>query len=475
MSHPPTPLMAGMQNISGPPRNTKWMLLTLPVAGLTLLFGLVGSRLTFYAEDYDFFLNQAEFGPEVLVFGSNGHWFPVSRAVLWVESLIFGTWYGGYIALNALLLAVGLCAFAFPLMRRSELVPLLVPLTLLQVALVPQIMSVVLVASNLPWVLSFALAGLAALCLDGQKMVSATFLMVLSFFAMTGLSPFWALLVVGISAFSGLGRIAFRKWVVASSGFLVLSFLIFYTGRLAAIRWDSPFFAPYFNIEVETVPVSAASWTASLFNFGLLVVTWTFMTAWPASMGIVHDLPTRLGFLLVDYPAALLGAVVLIVTLGLFVMRSVRAQRATLGALTLMTLPVAAWALAVVFLRSDELFAPRYAMVWLPACLSLLVAATWAVYSIGFPNSRVRLETLFWVVAMSSAAALIVVLPHTLPWAADIGGPRWDKSVQQIQISRECANDEVRISGLSEISPYPTDRHLCDLTRYLENHSLLAR
>ena len=447
---------------------TVWLVV---LSGLSygLLMGAAGSRLTFFAEDYDIFLNQSESGLEVLLLGNGGHWGPPSRLLVLIQTHLFGTWYPGYVAVNGFFLAAGLMAYATPIADSLDLSQWWARAAFMQIALVPGVMAVVLLASNGAWSLSFCLAGLAAVAATRSRWRTAIALVLASSLSMSGLGIFWALLAVGVSGAFVLARKReqLRSWRCFAAASIGMALGVVVLGRIASSVWDSPYFSQYGPEAGSAIVFPSVSLVNALGTWLIIVATWSFVSMWPAAMALVNDVLPRLAFTLVDYRVLAIGMWLAILVLLLLIARRVRSVKG-MTILALVLAPALLWAAAIALLRSDQVHSDRYVFVWLPS----LVAFAWT--TVAATRSQHLAGTVVWgtrllkALAFSSAVVLVLSLPSTLPMAANIDRPRWDLSQDQMARAQDCGPGKA-VRGLAEVSPTPTEDYLCELTNYLDS------
>jgi len=441
----------------------KWVALVL-IAIYTSTWMFLARDLTFYWDDY--FILESQFNDsllELMASGVNGNWWPLSTLFTWVEVRLFGTWYAGYILVNTLLSAIiGLLLW----MIAKDLVPkntpkyLLAPLLIYPLTLQVTVNSTVLTTS---WPMSVALALLAALAITRHLHPSLVVIfMLMSWMAMSGM------FVINAAIIAAVAFVYWARTDTLSRRFVFLGIAMIFAGIAGTlIGYQVMRYAP----SNDLVPPEVGGILVGSLNAGRLVESFTSLSVgWLMSPLI----PFAYVYETVITTTAIFVAshILILITLGLAIgavgyllaRRSHRAQLALKDLLPLVAVllgPVVLLAAVMAIARSENMFPPRYGMMWLipVALLWLLLTATLAKTSTGV--SRV-----LGVLGSGILLFAIVMFPTTASQAIDVDRPRLEQSAKQDERISLCVMGQ-EVAPLETMAPGLEPAKFCPIMRQL--------
>ncbi len=429
---------------------------------------LSAAHVTFYWDDYYLLLALHDRGlGGALATGLNGNWWPLATLGLAAQLAAFGSWYPGYLAVNAVLVVAVAWAgwFAFGPLTRSRPWLLVAALVLYACSLGVVVNVTVMTMS---WILAPALALTSAALLVRHRPIWAWGgVLALAFLAQSGLFAVLACLVaatlvVARAAERGWRRPGAPTWALAGA-LVVVGLAGTAVGYVIAGRDPIDYYAP----TVSTAAPAAVD-TMALPVGEILRSVAAFVPAWAATPLLPPMLvrPAAVPWLVILVDTYLPAVVV--VAAGIAAVLVVRWRRRTrspsgdqvlarLAAAGVLLVPVTLTAGILAAVRTGSGLAPRYWILWL-----LPAAVAWAMVGQVLGAHRVVRLGQHAVAALLVASALVtaVALPWTFRTAYDIDLLRRENSADQIAQMRNCREGRAAVAN-QQVSPGLRDDLLC--------------
>lgn len=449
-------------------------LLILPLAAIYVgICGFSASRLTLFWDDYEFLLVQFNEPLGSIVMGTNSHAGPLSRGALRVLSMIFGSWYPGYVMTNALLAFASVTCLSLalrPAVRDWALV-LAGAIYLTSLGLLAQSA----IAICLEWFLSLFLASLSAVALSRGNRTWPLFLGA-SYLAWSGLALPGSLMVA--SALLVTFRYSPAQLNMSKRKALTTAALLPLAGVLvtlagAALARINP--SPYYAAIVEQsgyVPLRQG--LVEAFVSAVYLFTGYLVAPLSVTPLTTPGMMTTLTFIFPAYAtafwtflgvaAASAGAAVLLRWRGSSEVRAIAMAAVMLS-------PAFAWSLMLAFARPELPLAERYQMVWLlPVCLF------WALV-LGPRKRLARPRPLVYTgIALLSATCLLGIarLPWTPSTAGDLDRARSESYLTQ-QAAIEACGSSTPLDPSPVIAPRLSRDDFCTVIVNLQQSSIAGR
>lgn len=456
------------------------VLTALVVSALFILYiSIIAGDLTFFWDDYETLhvISQDPFSQ--LFMSGAGHYGPLWRLIFTIQVFIFGTWFPGYVAVNA---AFGVAGYwlLFGTLRSFIHIPLwqgLVGAGILFTGIGP--LAQILIAVGSEWTSACFFGALAAyLYTKGARTWIWSASLMASALCLNGTFPVYVVLFLGVvlarqqqlfPTSSWKERVLraryFFLWIVVAGVWVIAGFVL---GSVNA--------TPYYDVgEIESlgqlVPTPPSPWQiiATTFSLGL---------SWTAAPVIPTILASELGVTTLTIAVSQYLVIVLIILLllvfGALLWLSRHsglsgiAERATIPLIVIM--PLLAWALVIAAARSDTVHITRYATIWLP-----FASLFWVVVAVVFRQGE---RTVSRIIGISITGLLTLcavagafLLPSTIRDAANLDRDRLQWSREQALLWDAClVSDQVRL--VDEVSPLLDTDIFCGIRRYLEETSL---
>jgi MFS family permease len=441
----------------------KWVALVL-IAFYTSTWMFLARDLTFYWDDY--FILDSQFNDSLLELtasGVNGNWWPLSTLVTWVEVRLFGTWYAGYILVNTLLSAIiGLLLW----MIAKDLVPkdtpryLLAPLLIYPLTLQVSVNSTVLTAS---WPMSVALALLAALAITRHFHPSLVVIfMVMSWMAMSGM------FVINAAIIAAVALVHWARTDTLSRRYVFLGISMICAGVGGTIiGYQVMRYAP----SNDLVPPGVGGFLVENLNGGRLVESVTSLSVgWLMSplipFAYVYETVITTTAIFVAFHILILIALSLAMgAVGYLLMRrSPRAQRALKDLLPLVAIllgPVVLLAAVMAIARSENMFPPRYGIMWL-----IPVGLLWLLITTTLAKTSTGVRRVLGVLGSGILLFAVVMFPTTASQAIDVDRPRLEQSAKQDELISLCVTGQ-EVAPLETMAPGLDPAKFCPIMREL--------
>lgn len=460
-------------------RMRRWLMPAFLAFGVlfVIAMGVGATRITLFWDDYEFILMQIREPLSSIVMGTNGHSGPLSRIVLRLATHAFGTWYPGYVMLNAALAVAAtamLMAAVRPTMVRRE--------WLLGVAGIVYVTSLGLVSQAyiaicLEWFVGLTFAAGAALAVSRRAPAGVWIgLFVASMISMSGIAAVNACIVAVVylihrwpAARTGGARPGRVAAVVI--GLVVAGVLAGLAGSTLALINPSDYYRLISEargpVPLPTDPLGALSTTGYLVGgwlwapFLVVALTSSTLILTVTIFFAAHPLLFWAAFAAV---AVVLGAAVVLVA----------RRRGWVPAIhsflpLALVLPVVEWALLLSVAREGSPFPVRYQMVWLLPAM-LLIALVLAA-RIPVPGARV-VQVVAIALVVATAVVGVVRLPNSLAIGPDGDSPRVEYSGLQRDRMLECVPDQPPPTPVREISPGLSPEDFCTVVDYLRDTSI---
>lgn len=448
-----------------------WRLWLVGAVAYASVGAIAGQRLTFFWDDWDALLSQDSQGPSVIFMGSGGHWGPISRSIVWLETWLFGTQYWMFVTVNFVLLYLGASFWLLAVRRATGLA--LAPAVIAGgvFLLAPGVMANSMILTNLGWILAFALFGSTAfLAVRNAPMHVVVISTALASFAMSGLAvplsllaSTFAYLAIKSSRHAESKGMRYRKPLIILAIAAIATSFGSWIARLNPTAYYADLNAEG-GVSVEAPTAIATQLVELLDTWKALVISWSISPYLPGLV-LLDDGVERLTLLVDKYSIASWTALMAVVLGGVAVAILRPTSRRTLALASLPLLTVAVWALMIATVRSGGIFAVRYSLIWLlPALVSLtLLAHTSRDYG-NWLKWGLRLPILGLTVTLLLA---VITLPRGLQSAANVDRPRWERSQELHSEGLRCLSDGRGQTDLV-VAPATTDEQLCSLFIYLD-------
>lgn len=384
-----------------------------------------------------------------------GYVAPFSRLIFGIEAKLFGDWYTGYVAVNALLLLVFIWLVWWKLPLRTMWATWFLTAGLVTFLFSAGAFFATSFAAMNGYFLCWVFGVLAIIAARSGRWLTATFAVVLSALS-NNLMNVTVTLVVIATLFAALGqdpktdsnRATQIKIVLLGGLSLVLSAALLFLGR----------FFPSADSSVGTSQSLSLPAGSEIFEqanqFLALLTTWLGAPFVPV-VAINQSLYQRSVIFLMDYHVVLIIGVLALAVVVYLTSR-------TGGRLSFLwlLLPIVAFAGQVVLFRGTQGFEARYTLMWLPAVVIL-----WALW---FEQMRglTWLRMIGVALAGVTAVTAVIASPQFLAESVDLIRPRTQLSVELRSQVQQCATvsnlDSVNESEeLAQLVPSMTWEEVC--------------
>lgn len=434
---------------------------TLLVALYVLAWTYLTRDLTFYWDDY--FILESQFTntfTELMASGVNGNWWPFTSLVTWLEVRIFGTWYHGYLVVNAILNAaitvlIWLIAreFTGPRTRWYQLAPIVVfPLT------VQVVVNATVLTPSWPLSIMWALLSVLAILRRWNLALPPAFI-VFSWLSMSGMFVINATIIAAlVTAFWFYRRELSQRCVVIAFGLPIMGALGTFVGYQIMRLSPANGLVPQDVGSVLQANFNLARIVDSTFS---LTSSWLFSPITPFAYVYESVLTRSAIFFSANIALLLPGTItVLVVALSLLYRRG---GSRDLVPYALLVIPVVAAAGVLALTRGFNMFAPRYGLMWLiPVILMWILAAV-------LPSRRRptmhRVTSGFGLLLL---AFYLVMFPVSALQAIDVDRDRSGDSAEQRQLISQCLKGD-DVTPLDSMAPGLNPERFCPLMRQLDS------
>ncbi len=429
----------------------------LTVTSITFLVIILNqSRTLFFVwEEWTQLLDAAD-TPLWGMFQSHfGYVAPLSRLIFGIEAKVFGDWYTGYVAVNALLLLVFIWLVWWKIPLRTPWATWFLTAGTVTFLFSAGAFFATSFAAMNGYFLCWVLGVIAITAARSGRWLMASFAVVLSALS-NNLMNATVTLVVIATLFAALGqdpksdskRVIQIKIVLLGALSLFLSAVLLFLGR----------FFPSADSSVGTSQSLLLPASAEIFDqanqFLALVTVWLGAPFVPL-VAINQSLYQRSVIFLMDYHWLLIIGVLALALVFYLISR-------TGGRLSFLwlLLPIVAFAGQVVLFRGIQGFEARYTLMWFPAVVIL-----WALW---FEQIRglTWLRMIGVVLAGITAVTAVIVSPQFLAESVDLIRPRTELSVELRYQIQQCASvsdlDNVNESeALAQLAPSMDWEEVC--------------
>ena len=429
----------------------------LAVGSITFLAIILNqSRTLFFVwEEWTQLLDAADTPLWGVVQSHFGYVAPLSRLIFGIEAKLFGDWYTGYVAVNAILLLVFIWLVWLKLPIRSKWGAWFLTAGLLTFMFSAGSLFATSFAAMNGYFLCWVFGIIAIMAARSGRWSLAIIAVVLSALS-NNLMNVTVTLVVVATLFACIGqdpkidstKSPQLKIAILGAVSLAVTAALFFLGRFFPAADSS------IGISQSIRPPDSSTIFDQLNQFASLVTVWLGSPFVPL-VAINQSLYQRSVIFLMDYHLVLIiGLIVLAVVFYL------GARTGGESGFLWLLLPTIAFAGQVILYRGVQGFEARYTLMWFPAVVIL-----WALWF-------EQLRGLTWVrgivlgLAGVTAVTAVIVSPQFLPESVDLIRPRTELSVElrdQVQLCADVtANTETRNSeALTELAPSMTWEEVC--------------
>lgn len=467
------------------PRNRSIILIRIGVIASTAYFiGVIiwASRsLTFFWDDYEVIGLIADNPIDQMFINGVGHFGPLWRLFFLIEVYVFGPHYFLYTAISALLAAIGFWGFAWALKPvLGSYFWLIIPASIVYFTSLGA-MAQIVVAVGSEFTLGFAFAGMAAYIYSRTlRLVWPLTLMVLSGLSLNGTLPVnYAMFSAVVVTYVLLGKVhiaSSRLFTVVFGGLgLTISWLA--ASAIFGSLNPSPYYAAAssdLSVALEPTGFFEQVWNILTTSTGLSI-SWIIAPLLPGAV-VVPDLMSRITILIMSNLVLFILIMTAATAFLIFILRKKPSFRRERGIfiIVMWLIPIIIWAALVAYTRPGAFVTERYANIWLPPVLFLLLSLVLLFALLQKSGiTRILIIPISTLLVANSIFGLLMA-PQTAIAAANIERPRMDLSWAQHELMFDCLSTEA-VTPYDEISPLLSGADFCKVSRFLLQESLLSR